>query len=167
MQKFRKFVSYHNEWNALINHHRFDNCFQNLYEIYCDSSDSGEFFDKLANICKNIQSLIVYCSINHNHKSIYNLAQLIKAQEQIKHLSIASPTLPDELKKAILTHSQSIIFCRYNSKGENFIDSLPTFKNLKTLELTIYANNQMINLKNISLPNIESVMLHQENGYKY
>src|SRR5688572_2754831 len=54
---------YNIECNILINHHRFDNCFRNLYEISYNSCYSGEFLDKLANICKNIQSL----------KSIYHI----------------------------------------------------------------------------------------------
>jgi len=147
--------------NLLINHHRFDDCFQNLYELDCYDSFNAELFDKLANICKNIQSLTVYMYYDDgDDKSIYNLAQLIKAQKQIKYLTIESADeqiLPDELKKAILAHSQSIIFYESSGYGDNLDNLLlPTFKNLKTLQLTSYVDDKIISWKNISLQNIES-----------
>src|SRR5688572_9073120 len=43
----RKLCLYNIDFNILINHHRFDNCFQNLYEIGYSSFYSGEFLDKL------------------------------------------------------------------------------------------------------------------------
>ena len=68
---------------------------------------------------------------------MYKLAQLIKAQKQIKYLVIESHKtsgeniLPGELKEAILTHSQSIIF--YESYGnEN------NFNNLFNYVINIY-----------------------------
>ena len=42
----RKFDSCYVDCDLLINHHRFDNCFQNLYEIDYGRPYSGEFFDK-------------------------------------------------------------------------------------------------------------------------
>src|SRR6185369_4774745 len=73
-------INYYTNCDFLINHHRFDNCFQNLYELEYNSYDNNELLDKLTNICKNIQSLRT-----HN-KNIYKLEQLIKAQNQIKYL---------------------------------------------------------------------------------
>ncbi len=43
----------------LINHHRFDVSFKNLYNLRCNFINGHEFFDKIANICRNIQSLDV------------------------------------------------------------------------------------------------------------
>ena len=151
--------------NFLINHRRFDDCFQSLYAIHWSSPYNGEFFDKLTNICKNIQSLRI-CYAAKYDKDLYELAQLIKTQNQIKYLDIGSERntiLPGELKKAILTHSQSIIFYGSCCKGNNLDDLLlSTFKNLKTLELRSYAG-KIKSWKNISLPNIESVEMHNIN----
>src|SRR6185369_1278385 len=87
-----------------------------------------------------------------------SLTQLIKAQNQIRKLSIyyTNQALSDNFKKAILSHSQSIIY--YESDEAYDIDYilLPTLYNLKTLSLT----SSFISLKNISLPHIESVKIH-------
>ena len=79
-------------------------------------------------------------------------------QDQIKYLIIKSEILSDELKKAILTHSQSIIFYESYGNEDNFNNLLlPTLKNLKTLE---FKTNININWKNISLQNIEFVEIY-------
>src|SRR6185369_10645134 len=67
-------------------HSKLDNRFRNLNELDCEEY-SVETIDKLVNICKNIQSLRLHKYTNRFENS---LAQLIKAQNQIKKLTVSS-----------------------------------------------------------------------------
>ena len=127
----------------LINHHRFDVSFKNLYNLRCNFINGHEFFDKIANICRNIQSLDVCMYVDS--KYLYtdqidrSLTNLIKAQKQIEWLSIRSDKklfFSDDFKEALLIHSKSIT--RYCSRGGNNIDSMliPKFTNLNWLTLS-------------------------------
>ena len=69
----------------LLDHHRFDACFQNLHELYCFMHSSSKFIDKLATTCKNIQVLNIDCYFNPDYSvteffSLTELIKLIKAQ---------------------------------------------------------------------------------------
>jgi hypothetical protein len=148
------------DFNQMMNnHHRFDNIFQSLNKLVCNFADSFEFIDRLANLCKNIQSLEIQYS-SYDAKFDCSLNQLIKAQNQIKKLIINSyytnQGFSNNFNTAISEHSQSIVY--YKSFGENNIDHilLPAFKNLKTLSL---YDKQLKHFKNISLENIESMKL--------
>src|SRR5207249_1268713 len=117
-------------------------CFQNLYEFHYNStsidSDGCNFLDKLSNTCGNIQVLkIRFQCFSDNDKVIHRLAQLIKAQNQIKELVIdvdGTSILSDDFKGAISVHSKSIIYYEIN-EGKNLESLIPTFRNLKTLIL--------------------------------
>src|SRR6185369_15624614 len=98
-----------------------------------------------------------------NNEFQNSLTKLIKAQNQIKQLTIDSNTnqfLSDSFKKAILSHSHSLI--NYSSSGVHDINNtlLPTLYNLKTLSLKALGTGINVKyLKNNSLPHIESMKL--------
>ena len=143
----------------MIKHPRFNTSFQNLYQLHCHFFENHEILDRLANLCKNIQVLVIDFNGSqlHNYKIQNKLGQLIKAQNRIKDLVFFSEDniiLSRDIKEAIMVHSKSII--NYESYGENDSNFLlmSNFQNLKSLTLS-FTNNNFKYLKSISFSKIE------------
>jgi hypothetical protein len=98
----------YSEFECLINHPRFNTCFQNLNELVCYYDYDTRLFDNLKVACKDIQVLKAFYPSCYRYES---LVQLIKSQTQIKEWSVnswSSAVLSTNLTKALLNHSKSI-----------------------------------------------------------
>nr|CAG8446705.1 14562_t:CDS:1 [Entrophospora candida] len=151
-------------YKGLVEHKGFNTIFKDIQELSCHLYDDPIFFDRLAVICRNIESLKI---------TIYNstcgldesLARLIKNQKKIKSLIICPSnkiTFSEEFQQAIAIHSNSII--HYESSTDNNIDILiESFRNLKSLKLISHnkdsysAVNKISRIKFTNYPNLEKV----------
>ncbi|CAG8531782.1 7611_t:CDS:1 [Gigaspora margarita] len=156
-----KYLSFHDVDAPLPFFEGAENCFLNLYELHCDTKLLPGTLYRMAQICQNLERLIVdECCYDND-----GLATLIEVQKKLRYLKIITKGNDDpgnsrynrylRIAGAISTHAQTLTNFII---GGNFIKAIPpvtiaTFENLQTLKITFQGKHEDI-LKYATFPQL-------------